>query len=298
MSTIEKSPVHMTANQSSQNNDDRDHPGLAERLIKPSQGWIAIDWAEIFHSRDLLNTLVMRDIRVRYKQTVLGVGWAVLQPLASVIVFTLIFSNFPGVKPPDVPYPLFLLAGLIPWTFFMNSVTGAGTSLMAQQHLITKIYFPRVYVPASTIGTHLVDMAVGLSLFAILMPYFHYYPSINLIFLPLVVLLTFAAACGLGLIFASVTVLYRDLRFVIPYMMSLLMYASPIFYTPTILSRKKQLIIAANPVTGIVTAYRWCILGSPLDVPALLISLVATIFVLIFGLFFFRRTERYIADLI
>ena len=298
MSTLEQPAAPVSANQDSLNFDGRENPALVERTIAPSQGWIAIDWAEIFHSRDLLITLVMRDIRVRYKQTVLGVGWAVLQPLASMIVFTLVFSNFPGVKTPGIPYPLFLLAGLIPWTFFMNAVTGAGTSLMAQQHLITKIYFPRVYVPASTIGTHLVDMGVGLLLFGLLMPYYHYYPSANLIFLPLVILLTFVAACGLGLIFASVTILYRDLRFVIPYFMSLMMYASPVFYPPSLMPRKIQLLIAANPVTGILTAYRWCILGMPLDVPALLISVLVTIVVLIFGLFFFRRTERFIADLI
>ena len=298
MSTLEQPSNQLAADQASLSDGGRDHPGLAERLIKPSRGWIAIDWAEIFQSRDLLNTLVMRDIRVRYKQTVLGVGWAILQPLASMLVFTFAFAAIPGVQTPGIPYPLFLLAGLIPWTFFMNSVTGAGTSLMAQQHLITKIYFPRVYVPASTIGTQLVDMGVGMILFGLVMPYYHYAPSINIIFLPLVVLMTFIAACGLGLIFASITVLYRDLRFIIPYMMSLLMFASPIFYPLTMQTRNRQLIMSLNPVTGIVTAYRWCILGTPLDVPALLISLVATIFVLVFGLFFFRRTERYIADLI
>ena len=289
----------MPTHQAPRDDVSHENPALVERSIKPSKGWIAVDWAEIIQSRDLLKTLVMRDIRVRYKQTVLGVGWAVLQPLASMIVFTFAFAGIPGVQTPGIPYPLFLLAGLIPWTFFMNAVTGAGTSLMAQQHLITKIYFPRVYVPASVIGTHLVDMGVGMILFGLVMPYYHYIPSLNLIFLPLVVLLTFAAACGLGLIFASVTVLYRDLRFVIPYMMSLLMFASPIFYPLTMMhSRNRQLIMSINPVTGIVTAYRWCILGTPLDVPALLISLFATIFVVIFGLFFFRRTERFIADLI
>ena len=298
MSTLEQPPFASDLEPGSSPGNDPDNPGLVERHLSPSKGWIAIDWAEIYQSRDLLHTLVMRDVRVRYKQTVLGVGWAIIQPLASMIVFTLVFSNFPGVKPPGVPYPLFLLAGLIPWNFFNNAVNMAGTSLLAQQHLISKIYFPRVFVPASTVGTNLVDMLVGFLLFGLLMPYYHVMPSVNLIFLPFVLLLTFMAAFGFGLVFASVTVLYRDLRFVVPYMMSLLMYASPIFYQTSILSRKMQLIVAVNPVTGLISSYRWCILGQPLELQALTISVVVTIIVLIFGLFFFRRTERFIADLI
>lgn len=259
---------------------------------------MAIDWQEIVQARDLFVTLVMRDIKIRYKQTVLGVAWAVLQPLAGMIVLTLIFSNFEGVKPAGVPYPLFLLAGLIPWNFFNSAVTSAGTSLLAQQGLITKIYFPRLYVPASTVGTFLVDMGVGLGLFAVLLPIYRFTPSINLIFLPLVILLAFASAFGLGLIFASVTVLYRDLRFVIPFMMSLLMYASPVFYQPAILSPRVQLIVGANPVTGIVTAFRWCILGLPLDIQAVAISTIISVLVMVVGLYSFRHTERFLADLI
>ena len=298
MSTLEQPSMASNLKSGSAAVKDRHDPGQVERHISPSKGWVAVDWAEIYQSRDLLNTLVMRDVRVRYKQTVLGVGWAIIQPLASMVIFTLVFSNFPGVNPPDVPYPLFLLAGLIPWNFFNNAVNGAGTSLLAQQHLISKIYFPRIYVPASNVGTNLVDMMVGLALFGLLMPYYHFAPSINLIFLPLILLLTFLAALGFGLIFASVTVLYRDLRFVVPFLMSLLMYASPIFYQTSILSERVQMIVAVNPVTGLVSAYRWCILGQTLDLKALALSVVVTLAVLFFGLFFFRRTERFIADLI
>ena len=273
-------------------------PAQVERVIKPSRGWIAVDWTELFQARDLFDTLVMRDIRIRYKQTVLGFGWAVLQPLGSMLVLTMVFSNFEGVKPAGVPYPLFLLAGLIPWTFFSSSVTNAGLSLMTQQQLISKVYFPRLFVPAATIGAYLVDMVIGLILMGLVMVFYQTPPSINLIFLPFVLILTFASAMGLGLIFASVTVLYRDLRFIIPYIMQLMMYASPIFYQPSILSRRTQLIVSVNPITGLVTTFRWCILGLPLDVVSLVISLVATFAVLLFGLLFFRRTERYIVDLL
>ena len=271
---------------------------MVERIIQPSKGWIAIDWKELFQSRELFDTLIMRDIKIRYKQTVFGVLWAVLQPLAQMLVFSLVFGHFSGVTPNNVPYKLFVFTGLVPWTFFSNAVASAGTSLLGQQQLLTKIYFPRLYVPASTVGAYLVDMAIGLVLAFILMPFFHYSPSINVIFLPLVVLMTFAAAFGLGLIFASMTVVFRDLRFIIPFLMSLMMFASPLFFQPTLLSRPIQLLVAVNPVTGIINAFRWSILGLPLDIPSLLISIVATIGVLIFGLFFFRKTEKFFADLL
>lgn len=298
MSTLQHETSGLVASQAIPEVADLDQPSNVVRVIKPSRGWIAIDWHEIYQSRELFETLVMRDIKVRYKQTVLGVGWAVLQPLASVFIFTIVFSNFQNVKPDAIPYPLFLMAAMIPWTFFMNSVGIAGSSLLAQQALMSKIYFPRIYVPASSVGTYLIDMAIGLGLFAFMMPYYHYAPSINLIFLPVVIFLTFLAAFGLGLVFASLLVLYRDLRFVMPFVLSMMMYASPIFYQQSILSERVQFFVSLNPVTGLISAYRWCILGLPLDWKSLSLSVVATVAILIFGLFFFRRTERYIADLI
>lgn len=298
MSTLQHNQSQMILEKSPELPHGSDQSVLAERVIQPSRGWIAIDWAEIFYSRELFDTLVMRDIKVRYKQTVLGVIWAVLQPIASVAIFTMVFSNFKGVVPENIPYPLFLLAAMVPWTFFTNSVTSAGTSLLNQQHLMSKIYFPRLYVPASTVGTYMIDMAIGLALFAILMPIYHFVPSWHVVFLPFVIMLTFAAALGLGLVFASVTILYRDLRFVIPFLLNMLMYASPIFYQQSVLPKKIQFIVALNPVTGIITAYRWCILDLPIDLTSLLISIVTTITLLVFGLFYFRRTERFIADLI
>ncbi len=272
-------------------------PGSVEITIKPSRGWIAIDWNELYQSRELFDTMILRDIKIRYKQTVLGVGWAVLQPLATMTIFTLVFGSFEGVKPVGIPYPLFVLAGLVPWTFFTNAVTSSGTSLLNQQHMLSKIYFPRLYIPASTAGAYLVDMAIGLCLFGFLLPFFRYVPSINVVFLPFAIVLTFAAALGLGLIFASMTILYRDLRFVIPFLMQVMMYASPLFFQPKILPRPIQLLVSINPVSGIITTFRWCILGLPLDIPSLMISVVVTIFVLTFGLFFFRKTERFFTDI-
>ena len=211
---------------------------------------------------------------------------------------SLVFGGLSGAKATGIPYPLLLFAGLVPWTFFSTSVSGAGTSLLSQQHLLTKIYFPRLYVPASIVGANLVDMAIGLGLFGILMPFYHFVPSANIVFLPFVILLTFAAAFGLGLVLASVTILYRDLRFVIPFMLQLMMFASPLILQPSMLSRPVRTLVAINPISGIITTYRWCLLGLPLDVPALLTSIVVTAIVLVFGLFFFRKSERCFADIL
>jgi len=277
--------------------DDGQGPSSIETIITPSRGWIAIDWRELYQSRELFDTLVLRDIKVRYKQTVLGVAWAVIQPILSTTVFTLLFSRIPGVKPEGVPYVLFVLAGLVPWTFFTNAVSGAGLSLISQQQLLTKIYFPRLFVPAASIGAQLVDLSIGLSLFAVLMPYYRVAPGWGIIALPLIVLQTFAAAFGIGLIFAAMTILYRDLRFVIPFVMQVLMFASTVFYPPSQIPPSIRLLVSLNPMVGLIAAYRWSILGLPADPTILATSAISTVALLLFGLFFFRRTERLFADL-
>ncbi len=268
-----------------------------ETVIRPGKGWIAINWRELAQSRELFDTLVMRDIKIRYKQTVLGVAWAVIQPLLQMVVFTLLFSRAPELKPAGIPHALFLFAGLVPWTFFTNAVAGAGLSLINQQQLLTKIYFPRIFVPASTAGAFLVDLFIGLLLFAILLPIYGFAPSWAILTLPILVVLSFVAALGLGLTLAAATILFRDLRFVIPFVLQTLMFLSPVFYPLTILTRPQQLIASLNPMTGIITAYRWAILGMPLDPLILAISTATSLALLVFGLFFFRRTERLFADL-
>ena len=277
--------------------DGEQGPGIYDRVLGPSRGWISIDWRELYHSRELFDTLVLRDVKVRYKQTVLGVAWAVIQPLMSTFVFTLLFGNFAGVKPVGVPYELFVLAGLVPWTFFTNAVSGAGLSLITQQQLLTKVYFPRLFVPAASVGAQLVDLTIGLSLFAIAMPLYRYAPGWGLVALPVIVLMTFVAAFGLGLIFAAMTILYRDLRFIIPFVMQILMFASTVFYPPSQIPDSFRYLASLNPMIGLIAAYRWSILGIPADPAILAISAASAVGMLVFGLFFFRRTERYFADL-
>ena len=276
----------------------KDDPAEFVRVIRPSRGWIAVDWKELYQSRELFDTLITRDIKIRYKQTVLGVAWAVIQPLASMIVFTVIFGNFAGVKPPDIPYPLFVLAGLVPWTFFTNAVTSSSMSLLSQQHLLTKIYFPRLYLPASNIGAYLVDMAVGFVMLGCVLAYYQYTPSWHVVFVPLVIFLNFIAALGIGLILAAMTIMYRDLRFIVPFLLQLFLFASPIFYQPKILPWAIQMVVACNPMAGIISAYRWCFFNFPFDPSSLVVSIVSSCIALVFGLFFFRKSERFFADIL
>jgi lipopolysaccharide transport system permease protein len=272
-------------------------PASIETIIKPRLGWIAVNWAELYQSHELFYTLIIRDLKVRYKQTVLGVAWAVIQPVFTMVVFTVIFGRLVGVNSGSVPYPLFVFAALVPWTFFTNAVTGAGLSLVANQNMLTKIYFPRLYVPAATIGGFLVDMGIGLTLFLFLLPFYGYYPGWSLLALPFVIALTFTAAFGIGLILAAATVLYRDLRFVIPFCLQSLMYVSPVIYGADKIPRSLQPVAALNPMLGIINAFRSSILNMPWDFPSLAISIVSTAGLFIFGLFFFRKTERLIADI-
>ena len=187
---------------------------------------------------------------------------------------------------------------MVPWTFFSTAVSSASISLISQQQLLTKIYFPRIYLPAANAGAYMIDMGVGLIIFFFLMPIYHYTPSVNVIFLPFAIILSFAAVLGCGLTLASMTILYRDLRFIVPFLLQMVMFASPIIYQSSMLSRSVQLIVAVNPMTGIISMFRWCILGLPLDPVSLAISVISTIVILIFGLFFFRKSERFFADLL
>jgi lipopolysaccharide transport system permease protein len=273
----------------------QDGPDLVETVIRARPGWIAINWGELAQSHELFYTLMARDLMVRYKQSVLGVAWAVIQPVLTMIVFSVIFGRIVGGQT-AVPYPLWAFAGLVPWTFFSNSATGASLSLLNQQNLLTKIYFPRLYVPAATIGSFLVDLAIGLSLFAILMPFYQVWPTWNLLALPFAILLAFAATLGIGLSLAAMTLLYRDLRFVIPFALQLLIFLSGVIVPLD--AWKWRYVAALNPVFGVIAAFRSSILGLPWDLGVLAISTFSTVAILTFGLFFFRKTERLIADIV
>lgn len=277
-----------------------------EFVIRPSKGWIAINWRELLHFRELLYFLIWRDVKVRYKQTVLGAAWAVLQPLFSMVVFTVIFGNFAGLKsklPPALAdkYALFVLAALLPWQLFSTGVSNGGLALVNQQGLLTKVYFPRLFVPAAVIGSALVDFLISGGVFAGLMLYYHAIPSWGMVVLPLLVLLTVLTTLGVSFILAALTVSYRDFRFVIPFMIQVWMYLSPVIWPTSILTGKYRWLLALNPMMGVINGYRSAIFGEergmPWDLPVLAISSLVAMGLFLFGLFYFRKTERRFADI-
>jgi lipopolysaccharide transport system permease protein len=273
--------------------------GDEELVIRPRTGWIAIDWRELLRCRELLYFLVWRDVKVRYKQTALGVGWAVLQPLFTMAIFTVIFGRFAGmdVWSRGAPYPVFIFTGLIPWMFFSNGVSTAGVCLVQQQHLLTKIYFPRLYVPTAAVGPFLVDMVVSFGLYALIMLYYGVAPSWRVVFLPVLLAFTLMATLGLGYMLAAVTVLYKDFRFTIPFLVQVLMFVSPVIYPMGMLSRRFRWVLRLNPMCGVIESYRSCILGTPFDWPSIAVGAAVTVALFVFGLFFFRKMERFFADI-
>lgn len=270
---------------------------LTETVIRPRPGWIAIDCLELWEHRELLGFLVLRDIKVRYKQTVLGAAWAILQPLFAMLIFTLIFGRFAKIPSEDVPYAVFVYAGLLPWTFFSSSVTHAGQSLINQQSLLTKIYLPRMFVPAAPVGGALVDMAISFCVFAAIMGAHQMAPGWGVVMLPALVLLTLITALGIGLLLAALTVTYRDFKYMIPFMMQAWMYISPVIYPVRMVPEKYRWILALNPLAGIIDGFRAALLDRPFDWGTLGISSSMAAGLLLLGMFYFRKTERRFADI-
>ena len=268
-----------------------------EIVIRARSGWIALDWRELYQARELLYFLTWRDINIRYKQTVLGVAWAVLQPLLTMMIFTVIFGKFAGIPSEGVPYPVFVFAGLVPWTFFANGVAQAGQSLISQQQMLTKVYFPRLFIPTAAAGAFLIDMLISLGIYAVLLLVYRVVPGPGIVLLPILIGLTVMATLGLGYALAALTVAYRDFRYVIPFLIQVLMYLSPVIYPVSMIPKRFQAIAALNPMFGIIEAYRSAILGVPWNFASLTISTASTLVLFVFGLFYFRRTERRFADI-
>ena len=274
-----------------------DAEGGEELVIRARAGWAPVDWSELYRGRELLFFLVWRDVKVRYKQTVLGVAWAVLQPLLSLAIFTVIFGRFAGLPSDGLPYAVFVFAGLVPWMFFSNGITQAGQSLVNQQQMITKVYFPRLFIPTASVGALLIDFAITFVLYAGLLAWYRMVPSWQIVFLPALVLLTVMATLGLGYILAGLTVFYRDFRYVVPFFVQVLMYLSPVIYPASILPPRYRWVLALNPMGGLIGGYRSAILGAPWDLVSLAASTAATLFLFAAGLAYFRTVERRFADI-
>jgi lipopolysaccharide transport system permease protein len=256
-------------------------------------------WRDLWHYRDLLGFLTLRDIRVRYKQTVLGVGWALIQPIVTTGIFTFVFGKLAGMSPGGVPYPLLVLAGLLPWQLFSAALSGSSASLISNSNLISKVYFPRLIIPLSSLGVAAIDFLVVLGLYIATSAWFGRIPSWHWALLPLFIALALLLAFGAGIWFTALTVKYRDFRYIVPFMLQVGVFLSPIgFSTGTVPSWRPLLDI--NPITGVIDAFRWCLLsdGQPFDVRGIACSILISLVLTVSGLWYFRKMERTFADMI
>lgn len=275
-----------------------------EFVIQPPKRFISIDWREMWRYRDLFLVLTWRDIAVRYKQTALGVLWAVLQPVVTMIVFSFIFNRMAGIESGDnTPYPIFLYVGLLLWQYYSNTLTKASGSMVANAAMIQKIYFPRLIIPATAATTGLVDFVIAAVILAGMMGWYGFRPHlVGLLILPLLMVCTVLAAMGAGMFLAAVNVKYRDVRYAVPFFIQIMMYVTPVIYPVRMLDNYpviKTLMIWLNPMAGIITNSRAGILGQgPVDWPLLGISAFTSIIFFIIGLYYFRNTERYFADIV
>lgn len=272
--------------------------GPATIRIRPQHSWVPLDWRELWSYRELLYFFVWRDLKVRYRQTVFGASWAVLQPLLLMLIFSASLGQIAGVGPSGIPYPLFAFAGLVPWTLFASSLAAASNSLVNSEAVITKVYFPRLLLPFSAIGSFLLDFLVALAVLALLMLYFGAAPSLAVVWLPVFTLLTLVTALGVGTWLAAINVRYRDVKYVTPFLTQAWMFASPVIYTSTLIPHGWRWLFALNPMTGVLDGFRWALLGGARPDGLILVSAAASVLVLASALVYFRRTEQTFADVI
>jgi len=266
--------------------------------IQPVNSWSLLNFKDICDYRELLFFLTWRDVKVRYKQTVLGAGWAILQPLFMMIIFTIFFGRLAGVDSAGIPYPLFALAGLVPWTFFSNSITASGNSLVGSANLITKVYFPRLIVPAAAMLAGLVDFLLAFMMLCLLMVYYRVSLTAQVLFLPVLILLTALFSLGVGTWMSALNVKYRDVRFALPFIIQLWLFVSSVILPSTSIPQKWRWLLMLNPMSGIIEGYRASLFGLPFDWPALAVASVLTVLVLVYAIYAFGRVERSFADII
>jgi lipopolysaccharide transport system permease protein len=271
-------------------------------VIEPSRSWVALNLRDLWQYRELLYFLTWRDVKVRYKQTALGAAWAVIQPLATMLVFTLFFGKLAGMPSDNIPYPLFAYAGLLPWTFFANAVTNSGNSLVGSSNLITKVYFPRLIIPGAAVLAGLVDFAIACVILAVMLVWYQVPVGAGLLMLPALVALTSLLALGVGMWLSALNVKYRDIRYAIPFLIQLWMFATPIIYPASLLPEKYRPVFALNPMAGIIEGYRVALLsgvnGAGFDWLSLGISAGVALAILIYAAYDFRRMEKTFADIV
>jgi lipopolysaccharide transport system permease protein len=268
-------------------------------VLRPSHGFVRLNLADVWAYRELLFFLVWRDVKVRYKQTALGATWAILQPVMTMVVFSVFFGGLAKVPSDGMPYPVFAFAALLPWQLFAHALGESANSLVGSQHLITKVYFPRLVIPISSVLAGLVDFAIAFVVLLVLMWYYAITPGAAVVFLPFFMLLAIATALAVGLWLSSLNVKYRDVRYTLPFLTQIWMFVTPVAYPSSLVPGKWRTLYGLNPMAGVVEGFRWALLGKA-DAPGPLlgVSVLAVAILLIGGLIYFRRTERTFADLV
>lgn len=276
-----------------------EHAQPQKVIIEPRRGWQALNLAELWRYRELLWFLAWRDVKLRYKQTVLGVSWAVIQPLFTMIVFSIFFGHLAGMPSDGLPYPVFVLCALLPWQLFAYALTQSSNSVVAEQRLITKVYFPRLIIPLASVLSGVMDFLIAFVLLIAFMVWYGVYPGWEIVTVPLLVILALATAVGVGLWLSALTVQYRDVRYTLPFLTQFWMFASPVAYPSTLVPKEWRVLYGLNPMAGIVEGFRWALLGTS-EPPGLMlgVSVVTVLGLFVGGLFYYRRMEKEFADVV
>jgi lipopolysaccharide transport system permease protein len=269
-----------------------------EMTIRPRRGWQWLDLGELWQNHELLGFLVWRDIKVRYKQTMLGAVWALLQPLIGMFVFGALFTKVAHIQTGAIPYSLFVFAGLVPWTFFANALSFASVSLVGSEQMIRKTYFPRMFIPLASILALGIDMLIGLAFTGLLMLHYHWHLTASILWLPFCVLGVFMSTCGLGMIFAALNVRYRDVKYALPFMIQTAFFLTPVVYPSHYIPDRFKILLGLNPMAGMLEGFRHALLGTAISITVVVTSSVISIVLFLFGLIYFHRMERSFADVI
>jgi lipopolysaccharide transport system permease protein len=270
-----------------------------DTLIRPAAGWVPLELEELWENRELLYFFIWRNIKVRYKQTVLGGAWAIIQPFLTMVVFSIFFGRLAGMPSDGVPYPIFAYAALVPWTYFANALSQASNSLLEHERMLTKIYFPRLLLPLSAVLSGLIDFAISFFILIGMMLWYHLTPTIGLLLVLLFILTATLTALGVGLWLSALNVQYRDVRYVIPFLVQFWLFSTPIAYPSSLVPEQWQFLYGLNPMAGVVEGFRWALLGTASVSPQLILASLLTMFVvLISGLYYFRKMEETFADVV
>ncbi|RJQ42907.1 MAG: ABC transporter permease [Nitrospiraceae bacterium] len=283
---------------SHKNNEESKDRNTAVTIIEPKSGWRAVDFRELIEYRDLFLSLATRQIKVLYAQTILGFSWAIFKPLIQIVIFSVIFGKVAKVSTEGIPYSLFSSIAIIPWTYISQAITESSESLVTGQHMLGKIYFPRLIFPLTPVLSRLVDFGISLLILLIVLLYYQVLPTWNLLFFPLFLLMMMSIPAGIGLWLSSLAIRYRDIKHAMPFIIQMLIYSAPIVYSAASIPEKYRILYSLNPIVGVIEGYRACLLGTPIPWIYIGPGIITTIILIMSGALYFKRMERIVVDVI